>query len=118
MTHNQQQPRRLMTNTISNVTPISDKQPAPACRFTIQATLRGFPITIEGEGRAGDLKLIVERLLATGAEPPQVAKPEPTKTAGVPVCPDHNTPMKPSRKPGAFFCPRRTDDGDFCPHKA
>src|SRR5262245_17120776 len=57
------------------VTPITDKQPQPACRFTISATLRGFPIVIEGEGRAGDLKTIVDRLLAAGAEPPQTQSP-------------------------------------------
>ncbi|MGH9940018.1 MAG: hypothetical protein ACREAM_27565, partial [Blastocatellia bacterium] len=60
-----------MTNP-SNVTPIESKQPAPAgAKFTIQAALDGFPITIEGEGRAGDLRLIVDRLKQIGAEPPQ-----------------------------------------------
>jgi hypothetical protein len=101
-----------------NVTPITDKQPQPSCRFTIQATLKGFPVTIEGEGRAGDLKLIVERLLQSGAEPPTATKPEPTKQSGIPTCPDHGTPMKASRKPGSWFCPRQTDSGGYCPHKA
>ena len=100
------------------VTPITDKQPQAQCRFTIQATLRGFPVEISGEGRAGDLKLIVERLLDAGAEPPHTSAAQPTKPAGAPLCPAHNAPMKASRKPGSFFCPRRTDDGDFCPHKA
>ena len=100
-----------------NVTQITDKQPQPSCRFTIQATLRGFPITIEGEGRAADLKIIVDRLLQSGAEPPQ-ARPEPTKQNGAPLCPAHGTAMKASRKPGSYFCPRRGDDGDYCPHKA
>src|SRR5262245_46439721 len=101
-----------MTNGTLNVTPIESKQPQPSCRFTISATLCGFPIVIEGEGRAADLKLIVDRLLAAGAEPPQLAQAhtEPTKKSA-PLCPTHGTPMKPSRKPGAFFCPRRTDDG-------
>jgi hypothetical protein len=108
-------------NPTSNVTPISDKQAQPTCRFTIQATLRGFPITIEGEGRAGDLKLIVDRLLQSGAEPPvqTPAQPEPTKSAGVPLCPIHGTKMKASRKPGSYFCPRQTEDGSgYCPEKA
>jgi len=113
-----------MTNTNpNNVTPIESKQPAPACRFTITATLRGFPIMIEGEGRAGDLKIIVDRLLAAGAEPPasQAATPaqtEPAKKAA-PLCSIHRTPMKASRKPGSFFCPRQTEDGSgYCPEKA
>lgn len=101
-------------NAQSNGTPIESKQPQPSCRFTIQATLRGFPITIEGEGRAGDLKLIVDRLLQSGAEPPTIARPEPTKTNGAPLCPVHNAPMKPSRKPGKFYCARKADDGEYC----
>lgn len=107
-----------MTNT--NVTPIESKQPAPSARFTIQASLDGFPIVIEGEGRAGDLRVIVDRLKAIGAEPPQVApsaQSEPTKKTA-PICPVHGTPMKASQKPGTFFCPKRTDDGDYCPEKA
>lgn len=109
-----------MTTTNSNVTPIESKQPMPSCRFAITVSLSGFPVTIEGEGRAGDLKLIIDRLKSIGAEPPQSLTPaqsEPTKKTA-PICPDHGTPMKASRKPGAFFCPRRTDVGDFCPHKA
>src|SRR5215475_14242387 len=111
-----------MTNTSpNNVTPIESKQAQSTCRFTIQASLRGFPITIEGEGRAGDLKIIVDRLFDLGAEPPAAqvapAAPEPTKKSA-PLCPAHGTPMKASRKPGSFFCPRRTDDGDFCQEKA
>ncbi|HEY9431778.1 MAG TPA: hypothetical protein VI260_09995 [Blastocatellia bacterium] len=110
-----------MTNAnLNNVTPIADKQTAPACRFTIQATLKGFPITIEGEGRAADLTLIVERLLAAGAEPPtsQAAQAEMKPVKQLPLCPAHGTPMKPSRRPGSYFCPRRDDKGEYCPHKA
>jgi hypothetical protein len=114
-----------MTN--SNVTPITEKQPAPSCRFTIQASLRGFPVTIEGEGRAGDLKTIVERLLAAGAEPPnQTAnlQAEPTKPARAPLCPTHNTPMAPSTKrPGTYYCKSsvgQAEDGRtlYCTKKA
>lgn len=104
----------MNTNT-DNVTQITDRAPQPACRFTITAQLRGFPITIEGEGRAGDLKIIVDRLLAAGAEPPQTSAPtpEPTK-AGAPLCPVHRSPMKPSRKPGAFYCAKKAEDGEYC----
>jgi hypothetical protein len=96
-----------------NVTPIESKQ--PACRFTINAVMKGFPIEISGEGRASDLKLIVERLLQAGAEPPAalVATPEPTKKSA-PLCPVHNVAMKPSRKPGKFYCAKKADDGEYC----
>jgi hypothetical protein len=54
------------------VTPITDKQPQPACRFSITATLDGFPITIEGEtGNASNLRALVDRLKAIGATPPR-----------------------------------------------
>lgn len=98
----------------NNVSNIADKQTAPTCKFTIQATLRGFPITVEGEGRAGDLKIIIDRLLDSGAEPPN-AKPEPTKTNGAPLCPTHGTPMKEGRH--GFFCPKKVGDG-YCKETA
>ena len=110
-----------MTNQISHVTPIESKQPAPSAKFTITATLDGFPIVLEGEGRAGDLRLIIDRLKSIGAEPPAAtpapSATEPTKKT-TPICPTHGRPMKASRKPGTFYCPRRTDTGDFCPEKA
>jgi hypothetical protein len=92
-----------MTNAISNVTQLTDKKPQPQAKFTFTATLDGFPITIEGEGRAGDLKIIIDRLKTIGAEPPASANlstPEPSRKT-VPICTDHGTPMKASRKPGA-----------------
>jgi hypothetical protein len=88
-----------------NVTPIESKQPQPACRFSITCMLDGYPITIEGDGRADDLRALVARLRAIGAEPPQASKLEPTKAAGAPLCPTHNTPMAPSTKrPGTYYC--------------
>src|SRR5262245_28423642 len=101
------------TNT-DNVTPIESKRPAPSARFTITASLDGFPITMEGEGRAGDLKVIIDRLKAIGAEPPHAEPSVPTKPSGVPVCPIHQSPMKASRKPGKFYCAKKADDGEYC----
>src|SRR5262245_3566813 len=105
-----------MTNQISNVTPIQSKQPTPAARLTVMATIDGFPVKVEVEGKADSLRAMIDRLKAIGAEPPHapaLTATEPTnKTA--PICPTHGTPMKASRKPGSFFCPRRTDDGDYC----
>jgi hypothetical protein len=81
------------------VTPIESKMPQPAAKFTITATLDGFPFTVEAEGRADDLRTLVARLKAIGAEPPQHsnnALPSSPKPAGAPLCPTHNTPMAPS----------------------
>ena len=97
--------------TENNVTPITDRQPAPACHFSITAMLDGFPITIEGDGRAADLRVIVDRLKQIGAEPPAVSKPEPTKASGAPLCPVHGSRMKEGRR--GFYCPRKTGD-DYC----
>jgi len=75
---------------------------------------------IEGEGRAGDLKIIIDRLLAIGAErpvPQNLQTTEPTKKSA-PLCTVHRAPMKASRKPGSFFCPRQTDGGGYCDEKA
>jgi len=101
-----------MTN--SNITPIESKQPTPAAKFIVGAVLEGFPVQVEVEGKASDLRALVDRLKAIGAEPPRAAQSEPTKPASVPVCPVHNKPMKASQKPGKFYCPRRADDGSYC----
>ena len=107
-----------MTNQTSNVTPIESKQPTPAARFTVTASIDGFPVQVEVEGKADSLRAMIDRLKAIGATPPVAPAPsEPTKKTE-PICPTHGTPMKASRKPGSFFCPRRTDDGDFCAEKA
>src|SRR5215813_1529772 len=108
-----------MTNS-ANVTPIIEKQPATSARFTVQALIDGFPVTVEVEGRADAVKILIDKLKAIGAEPPVATKAEPTasQSKAIPVCPIHHTQMKPSRKPGSFFCPKRTDDGQYCPEKA
>src|SRR5262249_44639371 len=38
------------------VTPIESKLPQPAARFTVTASIDGFPVTVEVEGRADDLR--------------------------------------------------------------
>ena len=110
-----------MNNNASNVRQITDGQPAPAgARFTITASIDGFPIQVEIEGKADVLRAMIDRLKAIGAEPPalQNLQPaEPTKKAA-PLCPDHRAPMKASRKPGTWFCPRQSDGGGYCLHKA
>jgi hypothetical protein len=102
-----------MSDGTLKVTPIESKMPQPAARFTIQATLDGFPFTVEAEGRAGDLKAIVDRLKAIGAEPPQ-SKSHDVTLKSAPTCPVHHSPMKPSRKPGKFYCARKAEDGEYC----
>src|SRR5215468_1441478 len=102
-----------MNNTAS-VTPITAAASQQAhAKFVITATIDGFPVQVEVEGKADNLRGMIDRLKAIGACPP-AAKPEPTKASGVPTCPTHGTPMKASRKPGSYFCPRQTDEGGYC----
>jgi hypothetical protein len=103
------------------VTPITAAQPQAVAKFSITATIDGFPIQVEVEGKADSLRGMIDRLKAIGAEPPAPASstPEPAKAAGVPTCPIHGTKMKASRKPGSYFCPRQAEDGaGYCPEKA
>ena len=105
-----------MTNTNpSNITSITDRQPAPAgARFTIMASIDGFPVQVEVEGKADVLRAMIDRLRAIGAEPPlpqNLQSPEPTKPAGAPKCPVHGNSMKEGRR--GFFCPKKVGDG-YC----
>jgi len=105
-----------MNEATLKVTPIESKQPTAPAKFIVGVVLEGFPIQVEVEGKASDLRALVDRLKAIGAEPPQSSRAatiEPTKKSA-PVCPVHNTPMKPSRKPGHFYCAKRADDGEYC----
>src|SRR5262245_35503483 len=104
----------------SNVTTITDKQAVPPCHFTITCVIGGFPVQLEGDGRAADLKLIIERLQMIGAEPPQAARPTPEKPAGddeesTPVCPRHHSHMRSGRR--GWFCPKKVGDG-YCKETA
>lgn len=96
------------TSTQIQPAPVAAAKPA---RFIITAEVEGFPVTVEVEGKADCLKAMVERLKAIGPTPPAS---KPMAKAGAPLCPVHNAPMKPSRKPGKFYCARKADDGEYC----
>ena len=89
-----------------------------AAHFTITAEIDGFPVTVEAEGKADSLRAMVDRLKAIGATPPQKTATAPAMPAGVPVCSIHHTPMKASRKPGSYFCPKQMEGGGYCREKA
>ena len=95
------------------VTPITAAQPQAHAKFSITASIDGFPITVEVEGKADALRGMIDRLKAIGAEPPlqTPAQAEPTKAAGIPLCPVHGTKMKEGRR--GYFCPKKVGDG-YC----
>jgi hypothetical protein len=105
-----------MNPTSPQIQPAQIDATAKPARFVINAEVEGFPVVIEVEGKADALKTMIDRLKSIGATPP-ASKSSSAKT-GVPVCPVHNSPMKASRKPGSYFCPKRLSDGDYCPEKA
>lgn len=101
-----------ITNTVT-------KQP----RFKLSAELNGFPFEVTFRGKAEKLKETVQRLIEAGATPPRANAPATTaaetKTeSGPPICPVHQTPMKPSAKPGGFFCSKKAKGGGYCDQTA
>ena len=107
---------------IEKVTPIESKQPQPAAKFTVGASLEGFPVQVEVEGKADDLRALVARLKAIGATPPvQTPAPRQASTPAAssedaPICEYHGA-MKPS-KFGGWFCSKKMGDGSHCKSKA
>ena len=109
---------------MSNVATMPQQQQQPAApspvKFTITAEIDGFAVTIEGEGRADQLRGVIDRLKQIGASPVSNAaaaaspSPSPAQQSGPPLCPVHGKPMKPSRKPGTFYCTSRNADGSYC----
>jgi hypothetical protein len=102
------------------VTAIESKQPAPtSAKFTIAATIDGFPITVEVDGKADILRAMIDRLKAVGAVPPQAAQSsttaQPTTSSeDAPVCEFHG---KMKRGNYGWFCPKRMGDGSYCKSK-
>lgn len=48
---------------------------------------------------------------------PSITQASYDPSAGnVPMCPDHNIPMRPSKKLGEYYCPKRVGGG-FCKRK-
>lgn len=71
-----------------------------------------------------ELTAAVKWAISNGYEPsaefvsPGAGMMRPTDLVGhAPLCPIHGTPMKSSKKPGSWFCPKRVGGG-FCTEKA
>jgi hypothetical protein len=101
----------------NNVTPITDKQTAPAAKFIITATLDGFPVAVEVEGKADALRGMIDKLKAIGAQPPSspMANLPQGSADDAPTCEFHGR-MKRSNH-GGWFCPKKMGDGSYCKSK-
>jgi hypothetical protein len=105
-----------MSNAASTqIQPAQIDAPAKPARFIINAEVEGFPVVIEVEGKADALETMIARLKDIGAVPPASKPGAKTESkSGAPLCPIHNSPMKASRKPSAFYCAKKAEDGEYC----
>ncbi len=82
-----------------------------------------FKAHVQAHGFAGDLIISsttindlvksIKLLERAGIQPTTAATQAPGRT---PVCPVHQRPMKPSRRPGSFYCSAKVGD-DYCQEK-
>ncbi len=91
----------------------TNEPPAVTYRFVINATIDGHtaPLSIEGTS-INEIHRAVRLLDTNGMLSTTPAQP----TDEPPRCPVHNRPMKPSKKPGAWFCSAKVGDG-YCDQK-
>lgn len=89
---------------------------------SIQLTLRD----VSGAQLLDKLNAVIDRLDKMGATPTTNGRrpggqPAPAGESSdrdaAPVCKYHG-PMKPSKKPGAFYCPAKMGDGTYCKETA
>ena len=107
----------MSNNTSEQIQPVSGAISAPT-KFVIQAEYLGFPVVVECTGKADTLKNTIDRLVSIGATPPAqrttaASAATASESSAPPKCRIHQVPMKPSRKPGNFFCPKKDGD-DYC----
>ncbi|ABX03291.1 MAG TPA: hypothetical protein DEF47_22135 [Herpetosiphon sp.] len=115
---------------------MADTTPSPSSikvEHQIHFTLDGFPCTTSVAGATADqLKVVIDRLKAIGAQPPTTHPAHPTQPVAavappsVPaqrLCPTHGTPLQLRQgtrrggKPYKFWSCNHTDaDGNWCDH--
>ncbi len=69
-------------------------------------------ITLLSRTTINDLVKSIKLLERAGIQPTTAAT---QATGSTPVCPVHQRPMKPSRRPGSFYCSAQVGDG-YCSH--
>lgn len=101
--------------------PQSDPTPALP-QYTVNVIIDGFPVKVETSGNANHLVNFIGRLRDAGATPPAWASATTQRTPDaphVPMCPDHNKEMMEStKKPGSYYCTKKTNSGGYCKRTA
>ena len=104
--------------------PLSHPLPEMPISICMKGTLAGVPgtlVTLRGhsmaeiEARASEVRAGAARLAGLFDETPVSAETS-TAVVSVPGCPDHGTPMKPS-KFGGWYCPQVLGGDEFCKQK-
>ena len=103
-----------------------DPLPEAPISICMKGTLGGMPntmVTLRGrdvreiEIRADQVRAGARYLAGIFDDAPAVPAETTTAVVAVPTCPDHQTPMKPS-KFGGWYCPQPMGDGEsFCQQK-
>ncbi len=95
---------------------MSDDLPAGEMKYSFKAH-------VQAHGFAGDLIISSTTIndLVKSIKVLERAGIQPTNgnnsSQNTPICPVHQRPMKPSRKPGSFYCSAKVGD-DYCQEKA
>lgn len=104
---------------------MAEEKRTVAVTFKIQVD--GFGADLSADLYVDELPGLVKKLRAVGVTPansPYVWESKPTEQGGTgsegiaPLCPTHGSRMKPSKKGGGWFCPRKVDDGSYCKEKS
>jgi len=83
------------------------------------------PMVNQAEKLLSHYESVVDHLIKAGWEtskaghrtaPAEASQGAPAAN-GTPICRVHGSPMKPSRKPGSFFCSKKLADGSYCTEK-
>jgi len=79
------------------------------------------PMVNQAEKLISHYENVVNHLLDGGWQPSKsFARPvatEPANGGTAPTCRVHGAPMKPSRKPGSFYCSKKLANGEYCSEK-
>ncbi len=95
----------------------ADDLPQESMRYSFKAHVQAHGFAgdlIISSSTVNDLVKSIKLLEHAGITPTTAA----TQPAGsMPVCPVHQRPMKPSRKPGSFYCSAKVGE-DYCQERA
>ncbi len=96
---------------------MTDDLPAGEMKYSFKAHVQAHGFAgdlIISSSTVNDLVKSIKLLEHAGITPTTAA---PHATGSTPVCPVHQRPMKPSRRPGSFYCSAKVGD-NYCQEKA